>query len=153
MMTTEVTLVNLNLIGLLVSWYIKTSLPSYYMIRVGGREVIFVFVLFFVLCFFVFFLTRVCGSLVCPNLVQSCFFLGSVLTPFSETMWSKNLPLVWKKTHLEGFNFNPADKNRSRVCFSRCIFSSKVTPGTIMSSIYNIHSSQCSPLSILCKSL
>jgi hypothetical protein len=28
-----------------------------------------------------------------------------------------------------------------------------VAPGTIMSSIYNIHSSQCSPLSIFCKSL
>jgi hypothetical protein len=60
MMTTEVTLVNLNLIGLLVSWHIKTSLPFYYMIRVGRREVFFVFALFcFVFLFFVFmFLTR-----------------------------------------------------------------------------------------------
>ena len=127
------------------------------MIRVGGREVFFVlalfcFVFFLFFVFFVSFLREFLGPWSVRILYSPVFFRISTNPIFGNNVVQKFTTSL-KKTHLEGFNFNPADKNQLRVCFSRCIFSSKVNHGTIMSSIYNIRSSQCSPLSIFCKSL
>ena len=86
---------------------------------------VLVFVLFFVLWFFVSFLREFLGPWSVPILYSPGFLRISTNPIFGNNVVQKCTTSL-KKTHLEGFNFNPADKNRSRVCFSRCIFSSKV---------------------------
>ena len=58
----------------------------------------------------------------------------------------KNFTLFWKNTHLGGLSFKCACIRRSNTFVSLFIHSSKQLPGTIMSSIYSIHSCHCSPL-------